>query len=79
MANVFGRARLFRHRVNYHVEHRLYPAVQHYHLARLHSLLAAKGALDGAEVRDLPDTLRLVFAPRAAAPRPLSAGHPGTP
>ena len=30
----------------------------HYHLPRLHRLLLAKGALDGAEVRDLADTLR---------------------
>jgi len=64
VANVAGRALLFPHHVNYHIEHHLYPAVPHYHLPRLHRLLAQKGALDGAEVRDLPATLRLVFARR---------------
>ena len=62
--NVLGRALLFPHHVNYHLEHHLYPAVPHYRLPRLHRLLAEKGALDGAEVRDLATTLRLVFAPR---------------
>ncbi len=64
MVNAAGRALLFPHHVNYHLEHHLYPAVPHYHLPRLHRLLAEKGALDGAEVRDLATTLRLVFAPR---------------
>ena len=62
--NMIGRAMLFPHHVNYHVEHHLYPAVPHYHLPRLHRLLDAKGALAEAEVRDLPDTLHRVFAPR---------------
>jgi fatty acid desaturase len=66
LVNALGRAILFPHHVNYHLEHHLYPAVPHYHLPRLHRLLADKGALDGAEVRDLSDTLRMVFAPRAA-------------
>jgi len=64
--NVLGRALLFPHHVNYHLEHHLYPAVPHYHLPRLHRLLAEKGALDGAEVRDLGATFGLIFAPRAA-------------
>ena len=64
--NVVGRVLLFPHHVNYHLEHHLYPAVPHYHLPRLHRLLTEKGALNGAEVRDLSDTLALVFAPRAA-------------
>jgi len=64
--NVFGRALLFPHHVNYHLEHHLYPAVPHYRLPRLHRLLVEKGALDGAEVRDLGDTFALIFAPRAA-------------
>ena len=63
---MLGRALLFPHHVNYHLEHHLYPAVPHYHLPQLHRLLADKGALDGAEVRDLGATLGLVFAPRAA-------------
>lgn len=64
--NLLGRALLFPHHVNYHLEHHLYPAVPHYHLPRLHRLLAAKGALDGAEVRDIGETFGLVFAPRLA-------------
>ena len=64
--NLLGRALLFPHHVNYHLEHHLYPAVPHYHLPRLHRLLLQKGALQGAEVRDLSDTLALIFAPRAA-------------
>jgi fatty acid desaturase len=66
LVNVLGRALLFPHHVNYHLEHHLYPAVPHYHLPRLHRLLAEKGALDGAEVRDLGDTFGLIFAPRAS-------------
>jgi len=64
--NVLGRAFLFPHHVNYHLEHHLYPAVPHYRLPRLHRLLAEKGALAGAEVRDLAETFGLIFAPRAA-------------
>ncbi len=64
VVNVLGRALLFPHHVNYHLEHHLYPAVPHYHLPRLHRLLAEKGALGGAEVRDLDATFRLIFAPR---------------
>jgi len=63
--NVLGRLFLFPHHVNHHLEHHLYPAVPHYHLPRLHRLLAEKGALDGAEVRDLAETFGLIFAPRA--------------
>ena len=55
---------LFPHHVNYHLEHHLYPAVPHYHLPRLHRLLLDKGALADAEVRDVPATWQLVFAPR---------------
>ena len=62
-----GRGLLFPHHVNYHLEHHLYPAVPHYHLPRLHRLLAEKGALDGAEVRDLGATLARLRAPRRSA------------
>jgi fatty acid desaturase len=55
---------LFPHHVNYHLEHHLYPAVPHYHLPRLHRLLQGKGALDGAEVKDVGATWRTVFADR---------------
>lgn len=66
LLNLAGRALLFPHHVNHHLEHHLYPAVPHYHLPRLHRLLAEKGALQGAEVRDLSDTLGRIFAPRPA-------------
>jgi hypothetical protein len=36
-------------------------------------LLAAKGALDGAEVRDLASTLELVFGPRSRKRQPEPA------
>jgi fatty acid desaturase len=64
--NVLGRTLLFPHHVNYHLEHHLYPAVPHYQLPRLHRLLAEKGALEGAEVRDLGATFGLIFAPRSS-------------
>lgn len=72
LLNAVGRALLFPHHVNHHVEHHLYPAVPHYHLPALHRLLQARGALAGAEVRDLRETLGLVFAarkPRTARPQ----------
>ncbi len=62
--NWLARLFLFPHHVNYHLEHHLYPAVPHYRLPALHRALQAKGALDGAEVRDVADTLKLIFAPR---------------
>lgn len=55
---------LFPHHVNYHLEHHLYPAVPHYHLPALHLALQRRGVLDDAEVRDIPETLRMIFAPR---------------
>ena len=63
-ANLAARALLFPHHVNHHLEHHLYPAVPHYHLPALHRLLVDKGALAGAEVRDIGSTLVMVFAPR---------------
>jgi fatty acid desaturase len=62
--NWLARALLFPHHVNHHLEHHLYPAVPHYHLPRLHALLREKGALDGAELRDVRDTWHKIFAPR---------------
>ena len=59
-----ARALLFPHHVNYHLEHHLYPAVPHYNLPRLHQLLESRGALQGAEVRDVGDTWRTVFSNR---------------
>ena len=74
LLNLAGRALLFPHHVNHHLEHHLYPAVPHYHLPRLHALLAEKGVLAEAEVRDLAQTLRRVFAPRPA--RQSTPVHP---
>ena len=65
--NWLARALLFSHHVNHHLEHHLYPAVPHYHLPRLHALLREKGALDGAELRDVRDTWSKVFADRKEA------------
>ncbi|MEM7408413.1 MAG: fatty acid desaturase [Pseudomonadota bacterium] len=53
---------LFPHNVHYHVEHHLYPAIPHYHLPACHAELAARGWLDEAEVCDVFDTMRRVFA-----------------
>lgn len=78
LCNAIGRALLFPHHVNHHVEHHLYPAVPHYHLPRLHALLRARGALDGAELRDLRDTLRQVFAPRRPRTAPRHPPQAGT-
>jgi fatty acid desaturase len=73
IGNWLGRALLFPHHVNHHLEHHLYPAVPHYHLPALHRALRDKGVLEGAEVRDIAETLQLVFAPRM--PRP-ARGEP---
>lgn len=75
LGNLLARALLFPHHVNYHLEHHLYPAVPHYHLPRLHRLLRDKGALAGAEVRDVGDTLGLVFAARRPRDAVLATGR----
>lgn len=72
LTNWIGRALLFPHHVNYHLEHHLYPAVPHYRLPALHRRLVAKGALEGAEVRDVMATMRTIFAPRRTAPPMLA-------
>ncbi|MDB5812130.1 MAG: hypothetical protein JWN94_4252 [Betaproteobacteria bacterium] len=64
LLNFLGRAVLFPHHVNYHLEHHLYPAVPHYRLPALHLMLIGRGALAGAEVRDFGATMRIVFAAR---------------
>ena len=74
LGNLLGRVLLFPHHVNHRLEHHLYPAVPHYHLPALHRLLQGKGVLAGAEVRDLADTMRIVFAPRAAPPAAAPVG-----
>src|SRR5437763_12406945 len=75
-ANWLGRALLFPHHVNYHLEHHLYPAVPHYRLPALHRLLEQKGALAGAEVRDVASTLTAIFAPRRAVTCSADTAHP---
>ena len=72
LGNVLARLFLFPHHVNYHLEHHLYPAVPHYNLPRLHALLELKGALQGAEVRDVADTFDLIFALRRSKNTPTS-------
>ena len=67
--NWLGRFLLFPHHVNYHLEHHLYPAVPHYRLPALHQLLQTRGALQGAEVRNLAETLQLIFDPRSPRER----------
>ena len=67
VGNWIGRALLFPHHVNYHLEHHLYPAVPHYHLPALHRLLQSRGVLEGAEVRDVHATMQAIFAPRRNA------------
>jgi hypothetical protein len=51
--------------------------VPHYRLPALHRVLAAKGVLDDAEVRDVPATLRAIFAPRRSAPPDVAAAAGG--
>ena len=57
---------LFPHQVNYHIEHHLYASVPHYNLPALHREMAARGALEGAEVVPFGATLGKIFAERAA-------------
>ena len=64
---LLARALLFPHHVNYHVEHHLYPAVPHYNLPQLHDLLAARGLLEGAEVRTIATTMQMIHADPAAS------------
>lgn len=73
---LWARVALFPHHVNYHLEHHLYPAVPHYHLAALHEKLRAAGALQDAEVRPFAETMKRVFAERGslqAEPRSATA------
>jgi fatty acid desaturase len=76
LLNLAGRLLLFPHHVNHHVEHHLYPAVPHYHLPALQRLLRERAALEGAELRDLRQTLAAVFAPRRPRTPPLATSQP---
>jgi fatty acid desaturase len=53
---------VFPHHVNYHLEHHLYPAIPHYNLPRAHAEMRRRGLLEGAEVRSVFATARLVAA-----------------
>jgi fatty acid desaturase len=65
LARVWERLLVAPNRVNFHLEHHLMMTVPHYHLPRMHRLLAERGALDGALVaRGYPALLR------AAASKP---------
>ena len=55
---------LFPHHVNYHLEHHIYPAIPHYNLPACHRAMAARGALERAEVVPLARTLTRIFADR---------------
>jgi len=56
---------MFPHHVHYHVEHHMYPAIPHTNLPAAHKAMQEHGLLEGAEVRDIRETLRLVFADKA--------------
>ena len=60
---------IFPHHVNYHIEHHLYASVPHYNLPALHREMAARGALENAEVVAFDKTLKKIFA------EPLSAAR----
>ena len=65
LARAWERLLVAPNRVNFHLEHHLLMTVPHYHLPRMHRLLAERGALDGALVaRGYPGVLR------AAASKP---------
>jgi fatty acid desaturase len=59
---LLARSLLFPHHVNYHIEHHLYPAVPHYHLRRLHALLASRGLLEGGDLSGIGTTIQKIFA-----------------
>jgi len=56
---------LFPHKVNYHVEHHLYPSVPHYNLPACHAACRDAGMLEGAEVMPIRQSLRKIFADRS--------------
>jgi fatty acid desaturase len=57
---------LFPHKVNYHVEHHLYPSVPHYNLPACHKACQEAGMLDWAEVVPVNVALGKIFADRPA-------------
>lgn len=65
-AGWLARLVFFPHHVNYHLEHHLYPAVPHYNLPKVHTMLRQRGALVNAQVLEFTQTLPRIFAPRAS-------------
>ena len=51
---------MFPHKVNYHIEHHLYPSVPFYNLPECHREMKSRGLLDGAEVRSLAETHAMI-------------------
>ncbi|WP_417516067.1 fatty acid desaturase family protein [Minwuia sp.] len=62
----------FPHHVNFHIEHHMYPSIPFYNLPRAHEQMLAHGVLEGAEVRDVRETLKLVIADKPV-PQPETA------
>jgi fatty acid desaturase len=58
---------LFPHHVNYHIEHHLYPSIPHYNLPAAHRAMREHGVLEGAEVKNTLDAIKVVVAERKAA------------
>ena len=68
IASLWERVFIAPNRVNYHLEHHLLMTVPHYNLARMHKLLRARGALDGAcTTVGYAGILRLASSAAAAA------------
>ena len=56
----------FPHNVHFHIEHHMYPSIPFYNLPCAHQEMIKHGLLDEAEVRDVRETMKLVFANRQA-------------
>ena len=63
----------FPHHVNFHIEHHMYPSIPFYNLPRAHAEMLKHGVLADAEVRDVRETLRLVFADSRREPSQAAA------
>ena len=59
--------------VNFHIEHHMYPSIPFYNLAHAHREMVEHGVLGDAEVRDVRETLKLVFANRPAKKAKMAA------
>ena len=59
---------MFPHKVNYHIEHHLYPSIPFYNLPECHREMQSRGLLDEAEVRSLAETHAMIAVdpPKAA-------------